>query len=133
MGFLIILKVSKGICISVVLVVLGYFRISFFLFSFFFFMNKQSSLRQKEYTRKFIRTKQVAIKLQTPQIVIYHFNGFLGVYFHLDVVEILWSSWFIRHFILFSSFGNILIILYTISDLVSEYISYFYCWLKPRL
>lgn len=44
LGFLVILKVFKGICIWAILVVLGYFYL-------FFYMNKQSSLRQKEHTK----------------------------------------------------------------------------------
>ena len=83
LGFLVILKVSKRICIWVFLVVLGYF------YHFFFLMNKLSSLRQKEYTKKFTPTKQVAIKLQTPQIIYIILTVSWGYFGNLDVVEIL--------------------------------------------
>ena len=52
-------------------------------------MNKQSLLRQKEYTRKFTPTKQVAIKLQTPQIVYIILMVFRVYFGHLDAVVIL--------------------------------------------
>ena len=135
LGFLVILKVSKGICIWPFWMFWDIFIILFFFF--FYIMNKQSSLRQKEYTKKVHTHKTSSIKAANPSNSLYHFNGFLGIFWssfgHLDVVEILWLSWFIRYFILFSSFGNILIILYTIDGLTSENISSSYCWLKLRL
>ena len=86
LGFSIILKVSKHICIWAILVVFGYF---YHFFYHIFFMNKQSSLRQKEYTKKFTPTKQVAIKLQTPQIIYIILTVSWGYFGNLDVVEIL--------------------------------------------